>query len=128
LIKQSRDSSSVPFTVAVDFDGTLTEDAGWSEVRDLKIRFGAATALTRFRELGWYIIIWTCREQDPEIAELLKQNAVPFDDINWNEHFGGRPGFSNKIVADLYIDDRGFRFEGDWPKTLKEVEKLASQL
>ncbi len=48
-----------------------------------------------------------------KVKEWLKENQIEFDDVT-----------AYKPAADIYIDDKGYRFEGDWEKTLHDVKKI----
>lgn len=47
---------------------------------------------------------------------------------NWFSKFWGKPNIlwitSKKLVAEIYIDDRAFRFEWNWEKSLKQITSL----
>jgi len=101
-----------PFVAAIDFDNTL-------QVGGLVLP-GARAALTALKEAGWFIIINTCRSDSVYVKELLLLNSVPYDLVN--EQTPGSAGVSKtKILADVYVDDRGIRFNGDWDTTLREI-------
>lgn len=99
--------------IALDFDGVLHQYDGW---RDGTIYgdpvVGAVETLNRWKD-KYNLVIFTCR--------------VPIKDVReWVfEKFGFNIVVTNmKPHADLYIDDRGCRFEGDWNKTASYVEGL----
>jgi len=121
-----------PKIVAVDLDGTIFEYNGWKghnhfgkpivsrswgEVLDIKDadgqykRMHPSEALREFKKRGWVVVIWTTRVDKERIAEELRKHSIPFDYIN--EHPWQPPDTSNKLFADLYIDDRAFRFKKD---------------
>lgn len=96
--------------IAVDFDGTLCRNA-WPEIGEPYPKM--IEHIKRCRQEGDRIILWTCREgTDLEKAvEWCAERGLFFDAVNDNleeikELFGGN---SRKIVADLYIDDKGMR-------------------
>ena len=94
-------------TFAVDFDGTLCENA-WPDIG--RPRYEVLNWVKELRSHGHKIILWTCREDtrlDDAIA-WCAEHGLFFDAVNDNleEHkqlFGGN---SRKILADYYIDDR----------------------
>ena len=100
-------------TVAIDYDGTLVEDI--HPATNGSAMFGAPTVTHLLRRDGWEILIFTCRpsHQRKEIEENLKMRGIVFDHIS----FYGKP------VASLYIDDKGFRFEGDWLSTYEWIKE-----
>lgn len=94
-------------TIAVDFDGTICEFE-YPAIGPLIPR--AKEVLTRYKEQGGHIVIWTCR-CGPRLAEAimwLKAQGVPFDNVNMNMRHRERAfgGDTRKVSADLYIDDK----------------------
>jgi len=103
--------------IAIDFDGTLVEHE-FPHIGPLKP--GAVEALRAFKKAGHQIIIWTCRQgsDEQEVRLFLLQNKIPFDTINTPI-----PGYdlaTRKLYADIYIDDKGLRFEDNW----EEIRRL----
>lgn len=95
------------YIYAVDFDGTLCENA-WPDIG--KPNYMLIRMLNRLREKGDKIILWTCRAGDKltDAVEWCKSQGLEFDAINENlpeiiEEFGCD---SRKIFANVYIDDR----------------------
>lgn len=90
--------------VAVDFDGTLSIDSQYPDIGQFNTPL--YEALMRLREIGWSIVLWTCRE-GKELKEAVvwcANNGLEFDAINENPSHV--PFKSRKVVADMYIDDR----------------------
>ena len=106
--------------VAIDFDGCIAYYDGWRGVDVFgKILPGAIEALKAIRSAGHRIIIWTCRQNTQALFDYLVRSGVPFDAINtnpWDKVVDPTPGECRKIPADVYIDDRGVSFRGDWSK------------
>ena len=97
--------------IAVDFDGTVVEHH-YPKIGPIKT--GAKEALQAFHKAGHKIVIWTCRagKEEKEVRAFLTSNEIPFDTIN-NPIMGADLG-TRKIYADLYIDDKGIRFDDNW--------------
>ncbi len=97
--------------IAVDFDGTLV-DHEYPRIGALKE--GGREALKAFKKAGHKIVIWTCRsgESEAEVRRFLIDNGIPFDSINTPAP--GTDLSTRKIYADIYIDDKGMRFEDNW--------------
>lgn len=97
--------------IAIDFDGTVVDH---EFPRIGKLKPGAREALQAFRKAGHKIIIWTCRhgQHEKDVRVFLTENDIPFDTIN-NPIMGADLG-TRKVYADLYIDDKGLRFEDNW--------------
>jgi hypothetical protein len=92
--------------IAVDFDGTIVEDA-YPEIGKPKIF--AFETLKRFKQDGHRLILWTYRsgEKLDEAVAFCKQHGVEFYAVNKSfpeEEFD--ESRSRKIHADLFIDDR----------------------
>ena len=92
--------------IAVDFDGTIVEDAypGIGEPRIF-----AFETLKRLQEDGHRLILWTyrCNSRLDEAVQFCKENGIEFYAVNKSfpeEEFNGE--VSRKIMADLFIDDR----------------------
>lgn len=111
--------------IAVDFDNTLIE----SEDGYYYALPGAKESLRRLREDGHKIIIYTCRTgiaaadgQLSQEIEFIKRCLAEFD-IEYDEIFLGE-----KLIANIYIDDRAVSYEGDWEETLTRVQSRARRL
>jgi len=103
--------------IMVDFDGTIHKySKGFYDGSIYDEPFeGVKEALNQLKEKGYEIIIYSARicpdvnedheHQMEEMKEWLNRYEIPFDDMTYK-----------KLAADLYIDDRGYRFEGDWNK------------
>jgi len=92
--------------IAVDFDGTIVEDAypGIGEPRIF-----AFETLKRLQEDGHRLILWTyrCNSRLDEAVIFCRENGIEFYAVNKSfpeEDFQG--DVSRKIMADLFIDDR----------------------
>jgi len=108
-------------TICIDFDGTIADySKGWQgDDKFGEIFPGAAKAINTLKAMGWRVIIFTCREDNKALRDYLKEQGISFDEIN-----GGQQQGSPKPVADVYIDDKGLRFQGDWMKSLEEILKF----
>lgn len=110
------DERVLPYIVAVDFDGTLCEDA-YPEIG--KPKKEVIAAIKEYQSYGWKIILWTCRNYEhlDKAVEWCKQQGLEFDAINTNlqevqDLYGGD---TRKVFADVYIDDKNV--------LLKEVDR-----
>lgn len=99
--------------VAVDFDGTLTEDGYYPYCG--KPIYKNIDYIKSMKEKGNQIILWTCRENDSlDIAvNWCKEQGIVFDAINENinpklkiEKFGYS---CRKVYADIYLDDKAMK-------------------
>lgn len=101
--------------LAVDFDGTIVENK-FPFIGELLPN--AKEVINRFVEdYGCDVIVWTCRtgKSLEETRSFLDKAGVKYSKINENSE---RVPFttSNKIYADLYIDDKAIFSEIDWLK------------
>lgn len=105
-------------TIALDFDGVLhSYTSPWttaSEISDPPVP-GAVEAVKEWLDAGFEVIVTSARAQNPEgviaIKKWLKANGFPALAVH------------PKHKATLYIDDRGFRFEGHFPSA-EEISGL----
>ncbi|MFW6310950.1 MAG: hydrolase [Nanoarchaeota archaeon] len=106
-----------PPIIAIDFDGTIAENA-YPELGDIKEE--AKEFINFLKDEGIRVVIWTCRTNEEEVKEHLIKNGVHFDAFNNNDAITNEEfeeyGFedSRKIGADYVIDDRAIRFEDNW--------------
>jgi hypothetical protein len=115
--------------IAVDFDGTLCEYAFPKIGKQSKTQKDLMVTLIKLRNLGHKIILWTNRgdnEEYPVLTEAIewcRNNGLEFDAINSNLPEQKKlSGYSPKIMADYYIDDKALEFTTD--STRKSVLKL----
>ncbi len=121
----SADEKHVMFgAVCIDFDGVIVKESPSIDTFGELIP-GAKEALESLRESGYKIIIHTSRSDSFEalmkIMDFLDDNGIPYDEINVNSDCCWS---APKPPADLYIDDRALRFNGDWPETLAAAEQI----
>jgi len=109
-----------PPIVAVDLDGVIVEFDEWEGVEELgDVKEKARFWMDRFKQLGYYVVVWTTRDADEAISEYLEEHDITFDSIN--DHKWMTPDMSNKIYADAYIDDRGIMFNDNWDEVGEDV-------
>lgn len=98
-----------------DIDGTIAELRQKGETyRDVKPKEGAVEFLNKLNQEGHYIILYTARNMETFLCNLGKINAVQGPilyewldkyEIPYDEIYFGKPS------ADVYIDDKGLKFE-----------------
>tara|TARA_E500000331_G_scaffold352388_1_gene400876 strand:+ start:1462 stop:1854 length:393 start_codon:yes stop_codon:yes gene_type:complete len=108
---------SKKLTLAVDFDGTLCEYAFPDIGEQSENQKRLMETLIRMRGDGHKIILWTNRgdnEKYPvltQAVEWCKSLGLEFDAINSNLPDQKKlSGYSPKIMADYYIDDKALEF------------------
>ncbi len=94
------------YTIAVDFDGTIVEDA-FPDIG--KPQLFAFDTLKALQEKGHRLILWTYRygKQLDDAVTFCEKHGVVFYAVNKSfpeENFD--PKYSRKINADYFIDDR----------------------
>jgi len=100
--------------IAVDFDGTIVEDA-YPSIGDPMIF--AFETLKKLQEDGHRLILWTYRhgKRLDEAVAFCKSKGIEFYAVNKSfpeEHFEGKA--SRKIHADFFIDDRNIGGFNGW--------------
>jgi len=108
-------------TIAVDFDGVISNYSGWQGADVLgSPRDDVRSALHALRSDGWKIIIHTTRGIESVRLYLLRAN-VPFDEINRNSDYSNE---GPKPVATVYWDDRALRYTGDAAADLLNIRNF----
>lgn len=120
--------SEPKYSIAVDFDGVIHQyTSPWTDVREINDppMPGAFEWLEEMTK-HFKVIIHTCRVTPRDnteagwamssvvvkrIAHWMREHGLPADVLAKLE-FWRKPG---KPTALVYIDDRGFRFEGEFP-------------
>ena len=111
-------------TIAVDFDGTIVEDAypGIGKPR----RF-AIESLQELMKDGHQLILWTYRYGDrlQEAVEFCRKYGVEFYAVNASypqEEFDGE-AMSRKIHADIFVDDRMIGGFPGWGEIVQRIRE-----
>jgi len=107
--------------IAVDFDGTIVDDA-YPKIG--KTRIFAFETLKRLQNDGHRLILWTYRsgKRLDEAVEFCKENGITFYAVNQSfpeEQYDERK--SRKINADLFIDDRNIGGFVGWTEVYKQI-------
>jgi hydroxymethylpyrimidine pyrophosphatase-like HAD family hydrolase len=107
--------------IAVDFDGTIVEDAYPKIGKPMIFAF---ETLLKLQKEGHRIILWTYRNGRAlrEAVKFCEENGIEFYAINKSypeEEFDGK--ISRKIHADLFIDDRNAGGFIGWTEVYKLV-------
>jgi hypothetical protein len=99
-------------TICLDFDGVLNDYKQWDgEDKLFKPREGVANFLLRLRQLGYDIIICSCREPAKIRPWLIEHGlSVYIKDV-----------VTKKPPALVYLDDRGLKFEGNYDMALVQI-------
>lgn len=109
------------YTIAVDFDGTIVEDA-YPGIG--KPQLFAFETMKKLQEKGHRLILWTYRHGkalDQAVA-FCEENGIQFYAVNKSfpeETFD--PKYSRKINADLFIDDRNMGGLVSWGEIYQKL-------
>ena len=108
-------------TIAVDFDGTIVEDAYPSIGKPQLFAFDT---LKKLQAKGHRLILWTYRHGKAldEAVAFCKQQGIEFYAVNKSfpeEQFD--PHYSRKINADIFIDDRNFGGMKGWGEIYQDL-------
>lgn len=91
--------------IAVDFDGTLEQNGQPNRALIKRLRYE--------QQRGASVILWTCRhgERLTEALSFLAKNGLKPNFVNANHPATiAKNGDSRKILADVYIDDKAWRY------------------
>ena len=100
----------------IDLDGVLNNYEKYEEQHIPQVREGAPEFLEKLRNFNKYeLVLFTSR--DKQLSEKwLEDNKI-------NQYF--EEITNTKKPASIYIDDRALKFNGDFSKTLEEIENFA---
>lgn len=109
--------------IAIDFDGTIVEDA-YPKVG--KARIFAFETMKRLQEDGHRLILWTyrCGSKLEDAVVFCKENGITFYAVNQSfpeEKYDD--SVSRKIYADIYIDDRNIGGILGWGEVYQLITK-----
>ena len=112
------------YLIAVDFDGTIVEDAYPKIGKPMLFAF---ETLKQLINDGHRLILWTYRhgKELQEAIDFCKDNGVVFYAVNSSyadEVFDGN-NQSRKLLADIFIDDRNLGGFPVWGETLYNINK-----
>lgn len=95
--------------IAVDFDGTLCEDA-YPEMGEPNLSL--IQILRDLKRQGRQLILWTCRcgQELEEAVHWCRKFELEFDAVNQNvpENIKKYGTDTRKVYADLYLDDKAW--------------------
>lgn len=105
--------------IAIDFDETITDNTPYPITG--KIREEAKLYIPKLYNLGYTLILWTCR-----VDKDLKEAINYLEDNNLLQYFkyindDGLGRNCKKIVADFYIDDRSCIGEINWDEIFRYI-------
>jgi len=103
-------------TLMIDLDGVLNKYTKYDENFIPPIREGAAEFLHRLCSLNKYELVLFTTRPEKLAAKWLEDNNIScyFKEIT-----------NIKKPASIYIDDRALKFNGDYNKTMEEIEQFS---
>ena len=110
-------NNSKGLTIAVDFDGTIVEHKYPAIGKEKPF---AVDTLKALADDGHRLILWTSRDGNllQEAIDFCHKRGLDFYAVNSNHPAGylfqGRSDKSQKVIADVYIDDRNLGGLPDW--------------
>jgi hypothetical protein len=109
--------------IAVDFDGVISHYTGFKGIGVFEEPVdGVAEALTILRNAGNKILVNTCRKELDDVAQYMNKHNIPYDFLGNNPDNVTKDLSPAKQLADIYVDDRGICFEGNW--SIEFIEKI----
>ena len=114
-------------TIAVDFDGTIVDDA-YPKIG--KPKLFAFETLKMLQKQNYQLILWTYRHGDRlrEAVDFCAKHGIEFYAVNKSypeEKFDERSS-SRKLNADLFIDDRNVGGFPGWGEIYQLIEGKGS--
>lgn len=108
--------------IAVDFDGTIVQDAYPAIGKAMPFAF---ETLKMLQKDGHRLILWTyrCGRKLQEAVDFCKENGIEFYAVNKSfpeEQFSEKEA-SRKIHADLFIDDRNLDGFPGWGEVYQKL-------
>ena len=119
----------MPKVICIDLDGTIIHyyKGKWDKTKFGKPVQGVKKFLLELMKDGWWIIIYTCRNDRNKIGETLLyygiKKGVHYSAINRRKNVL-EGTYKGKCGADIYLDDRGLCFTGNWKKTYKQIKNF----
>lgn len=113
--------------IAIDFDGTIVEHR-YPKIGE-EIPFATQTLKMLIAEKH-QLILWTVREGEllKEALDWCKERGVEFYAVNrdYPEELDSHNGFSRKVKADIFIDDRNLGGLPDWGTIYRMIHEQLS--
>lgn len=105
-------ANPAPRTVCVDFDGVLADYHGWKDVNTLDPPYpGALEFVERCLDEGYKVTVHTTRDPG-QISVWLNAHKFPQ---------AVEISIGRKPMASVYIDDRAWRFDGNWDEAFDAI-------
>lgn len=110
------------YIIAVDFDGTVVDDA-YPKIG--KEKLFAFESLKQLMAKGHRLVLWTYRsgKELQDAVEFCRENGIEFYAVNssFEGEIFDQEKQSRKINADIFIDDRNLGGFPGWGETLQVI-------
>ncbi len=100
--------------IFLDFDGVLNTYKGWNGENELFEPRAGSLEFLQSLATAYEVYIFTTRDREKVYKWMIRHNLCNYiKDVT-----------NKKEPAYLYIDDRAIKFDGDYSKTLEDIEKF----
>ncbi|BDC99358.1 BT0820 family HAD-type phosphatase [Persicobacter psychrovividus] len=101
--------------IAIDFDGTIVEDAYPEIGRPMMFAF---ETMKELQKQGHQLVLWTYRRGQPlrDAVAFCEEHGINFYAVNESYPGESMEGISRKIDAEIFIDDRNIGGFLGWSK------------
>lgn len=118
------EKSDKTYTVSIDFDGVINSyTSGFISVDiipDVPVT-GAFEFIEMVLKHNWKVVIFSTRNKHPNAVKAIKDWFLRY---KMKQEILDQLEFPiDKPIARIYIDDRGYKFEGIWP-TMSELKEF----
>ncbi len=115
--------------IAIDFDGTIVEDA-YPDIGKPKIF--AFETLKQLQKDGHRLILWTYRNgrKLDKAVEFCRENGIEFYAVNksYPEEDENDKSIPRKLNADLFVDDRNVGGFPGWGEVYQAISKAPLEM
>lgn len=113
----------------IDLDGIILKDY------DGEFEFGefgepkenAKWGIGCLMEMGYEIVVWTCRGNVEAVIKYLEKHEIPYDYVNYHPLGHLKANVSRKVYADVYIDDRGLNCPTEWVEIVELIRDIEQE-
>ena len=130
VMDTEKTTSNRTLTIAVDFDGTIVEHKYPAIGREKPFAIDTLKAL---QQDGHRLIMWSARDGNllQDAIDFCHKRGVDFYAVNSSHPAGylfqGRSDKSQKVIADIYIDDHNLGGLPDWGDIYEMITGIASE-
>lgn len=104
--------------IAIDYDETITDNTPYP--KEGNIRPEAIKYIKLLHSKGYKLILWSARKE-PYYSQCLQR--LREEDLYKYFSFDYNIGFTGKLIADFYIDDKSIPGKLNWRKIYRYIIK-----